>query len=79
MTIDIMGKFDPFHRPTLARQKSGEARSCDRLFAHRSGALGAGRADQQGPSRVTIRDGKVDIAVPNVNGLSRCDPPRLTR
>jgi hypothetical protein len=27
-------------------------------------ALGAGCADQEGPSRVTIRDGKVDIALP---------------
>jgi hypothetical protein len=42
-----------------------------------TGALGAGCADQEGPSRVTIRDGKVDIALPNVNGLGRCDerPP----
>jgi hypothetical protein len=27
------------------------------------GALSAGSADQEGPSRVTIRDGKVDIAL----------------
>jgi hypothetical protein len=24
---------------------------------------------------VTIRDGKVDIALPNVNGAGRCDEP----
>ena len=74
MIIDIMGQFDPFHRPTLARQELWSA--ITRLtLPSPIRALGAGCADQEGPSRVTIRDGRVDIALPDVNGLAAATSP----